>query len=151
MGSDFTRRRPSLMPIFTVDNDRRRLDLEGIIKKLRTVTTAVQILPFIYCTLYILSVVIYFFGSDTASSICDTLLYVSPITIASFLVLSSVLRLCKWHKTACVIPLIPICQHIALEDGMDPFGEPFAYLGGNISREISDIICVLSCPHYSGS
>lgn len=97
------------MPIFTVDKDRRRLDLEGIIKKLRTVTTAVQILPFIYCTLYILSVVIYFFGSDTASSICDTLLYVSPITIASFLVLSSVLRLCKWHKTACVIPLIPNC------------------------------------------
>lgn len=47
--------------------------------------------------------------------------------------------------------IIHICQHVALEDGMDPFGEPFAYLGGNISREISDIICVLSCPHCSGS
>ncbi len=46
--------------------------------------------------------------------------------------------------------IIHICQHIALEDGMDPLGEPFAYLGGDISREISDIVCELSCPHCSG-
>ena len=43
--------------------------------------------------------------------------------------------------------IIHICQHIAIEDGIDPFGEPFAYLGGDISREISDIVCELSCPH----
>ena len=42
--------------------------------------------------------------------------------------------------------IIHICQHIAIEDGMDPFGEPFAYLGGDISREVSDIVCELSCP-----
>lgn len=46
--------------------------------------------------------------------------------------------------------IIHICQHIAIEEGMDPFGEPFAYLGGHISREISDIVCELSCPHCSG-
>lgn len=45
--------------------------------------------------------------------------------------------------------IIHICQHVALEDGMNPFGEPFAYLGGDISREISDIVCELSCPHCS--
>lgn len=42
--------------------------------------------------------------------------------------------------------IIHICQHIALEDGMDPYGEEMAYLGGHISREISDIVCELSCP-----
>lgn len=47
--------------------------------------------------------------------------------------------------------IIHICQHVALEDNMDPFGEPFAYLGGDISREISDIVCELSCPHCSGA
>ena len=45
--------------------------------------------------------------------------------------------------------IIHICQHIAIEDGMDPFGEDMAYLGGDISREISDIVCELSCPHCS--
>lgn len=45
--------------------------------------------------------------------------------------------------------IIHIVQHIALEDGIDPFSESFAYLGGDISREISDIVCELSCPHCS--
>lgn len=43
--------------------------------------------------------------------------------------------------------IIHICQHIAIEDGMDPFDEPFAYLGGDIARSVSDIVCELSCPH----
>lgn len=46
--------------------------------------------------------------------------------------------------------IIHICQHIAEEDGLDPFGEEFAYLGGDIAREVSDIVCVLSCPHCRG-
>ena len=43
--------------------------------------------------------------------------------------------------------IIHICQHVALQDGMDPLGEPFAYLGGDIARSVSDIVCELSCPH----
>ena len=43
--------------------------------------------------------------------------------------------------------IMHICQHIAAEDGIDPFSEEFCYLGGDLSREISDIVCELSCPH----
>lgn len=43
--------------------------------------------------------------------------------------------------------IIHICQHIAQEDGWNPFGEPFAYCGGEIARSVSDIVCELSCPH----
>jgi len=43
--------------------------------------------------------------------------------------------------------IIHICQHIAREDGIDPLGESFAYLGGDIAREVSDIVCELSCPN----
>jgi len=42
--------------------------------------------------------------------------------------------------------IVHICQHIAGEDGIDPYGEEFAYLAGDISREVSDIVCELSCP-----
>ena len=42
-----------------------------------------------------------------------------------------------------------IVQHIATEDGMDIYSEDAAYLAGDISREISDIVCELSCPHCS--
>ena len=43
--------------------------------------------------------------------------------------------------------IIHIVQHIGQEDGLDPYGEDVAYLGGNISRMISDIVCELSCQH----
>lgn len=42
--------------------------------------------------------------------------------------------------------IIHICQHMALRDKIDPYGEEFAYLGGDIAREVSDIVCRLSCP-----
>lgn len=45
--------------------------------------------------------------------------------------------------------IIHIVQHIAFEDDMDMFSEDVAYLGGDISRAISDIVCELSCPHCS--
>lgn len=40
-----------------------------------------------------------------------------------------------------------VAMHIAEEDGLDPYSEDLAYLVGDISHEISDIVCELSCPH----
>ena len=45
--------------------------------------------------------------------------------------------------------IIHIVQHIAMEDDLDMYSEKVAYLGGDISRTISDIVCELSCPHCS--
>ena len=87
--------------------DRRTLDLEGLVKKLRYVTLAVQLMPFLYTVPYIISIVASYFLSYDAARIFDTLFYVSPVTVCAFLVLSTLLRLCKWHKTACILPLLP--------------------------------------------
>ena len=95
-------------------NDRKNLDLKGLIKKLRNVTLATQLMPFIYGALYILSMVIYYYGPEYASRVCDTLFYISPIVVIEFLVLSRALRLCKWHKIACCVPLIP--QAVSIVD-----------------------------------
>lgn len=40
-----------------------------------------------------------------------------------------------------------IAQDVAHEDGMDPWGEEFAYLAGDISRSVSSVVCKMSCPH----
>ena len=40
-------------------------------------------------------------------SLLDTLLYVSPIVIFGNLVQSRILELCRWHKAACVLPILP--------------------------------------------
>ena len=43
--------------------------------------------------------------------------------------------------------IVHITQDVAHTEGIDPFGEDFAYLSGDISHEISDIVCEMSCPH----
>lgn len=71
-------------------------------------------MPFIYGVLYIACMVLYLFVPEGWLVALDTLFYVSPTVVVSFLVFSSVLRLCKWHKTACIVPVVP--QGISLVD-----------------------------------
>ena len=40
-----------------------------------------------------------------------------------------------------------IAQDIATTDDLNLAGEDIAYLAGDISRSISDIVCEMSCPH----
>ena len=40
-----------------------------------------------------------------------------------------------------------VAMHIAEEDGIDPYSEDLAYLIGDISHDISYVVCELSCPH----
>ena len=87
--------------------DRPHLDLEGLVKTLRYVTAAVQILPFVYTVLYLVALGIALFASEDVVRISDSLFYVSPVTILAFLILSRLLHLCVLHKTACILPLLP--------------------------------------------
>lgn len=43
--------------------------------------------------------------------------------------------------------IVHLAQHIASEDQIDPLSEKFAYLCGDISALVSDIVCKMSCPH----
>lgn len=43
-----------------------------------------------------------------------------------------------------------VALHIAQEDKIDPYSEELAYLIGDITQGVSDIVCELSCPHCSG-
>lgn len=98
-----------------MDNrDQRAADLKFLVNTLRRVTTAVQVLPFIYSAISIVILSCYNLISEDAQYNIDMLFYISPVTIVAFLLLSKLLHLCKWHKTACIIPAIP--QVVSLVD-----------------------------------
>lgn len=94
--------------------DQRVDKIKYLVDKLRYITLCVQILPFIYTGLYLMTMVLYLFVPESVCSILDTLFYVSPVVILGFLAESRILKLCKWHKTACILPLFP--QAIVLTD-----------------------------------
>lgn len=51
--------------------------------------------------------ILYLYADETVMTILDTLLYVSPVIVIQFLILSKILRLCRWHKLACILPVFP--------------------------------------------
>lgn len=93
--------------------DQLRLNLKGLIEKLRTVTLAVQLMPFIYDSCYLVVLALYLFADEKTLEVLDTLFYVSPVMVIHFLILSRLLKLCKWHKMACALPVIPQASVLA--------------------------------------
>lgn len=83
-----------------------------LIETLRTITFAVQIIPFVYTVLYMLSICVALSGSPTAQRIADVVFYVSPVFIGALLIYSHILHLCVWHRTACLLPAIPMAVSI---------------------------------------
>lgn len=90
-----------------VVEDQRRLKLEGLIKRLRSVTLAVQTMPFVYDFLFIITMALYMVAGESTIRFLDMFFYVSPTVAIQFLILSRLLNLCKWHKAACLLPITP--------------------------------------------
>lgn len=93
--------------------------IEYVITKLRYVTTAVQIMPFVYTALYILTLFLYALCPEPVLWVLDTLFYTSPTVAVGFLILSHILKLCYWHKCACILPVVP--QVFVFADYLSPF------------------------------
>lgn len=74
---------------------------------LRRITYTVQLAPFIYSGILLVMLPLYFFASDTVLDLVDSIAYTSPTVMVIFLIESRILRLCKWHRAACLMPLIP--------------------------------------------
>lgn len=78
-----------------------------IISKLRSITRMVQLSPFVYAFFYTALLGLYPLTSYDTAKVLDALFYISPTVIIINLIESKILKLCKWHKTACLLPLIP--------------------------------------------
>ena len=81
--------------------------VKRLILTLRSITLAVQIAPFVFASLFILDFALCSVASESVQEVFDRLFYTSPLVVATNLFHSRVLHLCKWHKTACLIPMLP--------------------------------------------
>lgn len=91
----------------------RKLEAESskrvtdLITILRRITLAVQVFPFIYTAIFIILFAAYSFCNGVMLDIIDYLSFVSPIVVVAHIVYSRMLKMCRWHRWACAIPLIP--------------------------------------------
>ena len=68
---------------------------------------AVQVFPFVYTVLFVFLFGAYSIGGGVLLDVIDYLSFVSPIVIVAHLVYSKMLMMCRWHRIACCLPLIP--------------------------------------------
>ncbi len=52
----------------------------------------------------------------------------------------------EWVNTT-VHEIIHVAIAVSADAGIDPYTESFAYLVGDITEQVADIICLLSCDH----
>ena len=86
--------------------------ITNLIHTLRYITITVQFAPFIYSILYIISLIVSLSGNIVAQRLFDSAFYVSPFFVGVHLVYSKILRLCIWHKTACILPMLPVAASL---------------------------------------
>ena len=83
-------------------------DILAIVQILRRTTALVKWFPFVYTFIFIGTMCSYYWISEDVASTLDTMLYTSPLFMIFVLILSRILKLCKWHKLQCCLPLYPI-------------------------------------------
>jgi hypothetical protein len=83
-------------------------DILALISILRKVTKIVKIYPFVYAVLYALCMIGYLLCSDKVAIVLDQLFYTSPIVVSCNILLSYSLKLCKWHRLQCLLPMFPL-------------------------------------------
>ena len=71
---------------------------------MRRVTRLVQLAPFVYLAFYSVYLILGCFVPDDMVCLADGLLFSSPLATTAMLLLSRMLKLCRWHKAACLIP-----------------------------------------------
>lgn len=83
-------------------------DILALVRILRKVATIVKIYPFVYAVLYALCMIGYLVCDDIVSVMLDQLFYTSPIVVSCNILLSYSLKLCKWHRLQCLLPMFPL-------------------------------------------
>lgn len=114
-------------------------DILALVNILRKVTVIVKICPFIYTVLYALCMFGYLSMSESVATILDQLFYTSPIVVVNNLVLSRSLKLCKWHRLECILPIIPL-----LPLAIDSYICPLNNVAVGVNTAIMTMLCIAS-------
>lgn len=87
-------------------NPVQRSAADRLVAVLRRVTRTAQLLPFAYLAVYAFMLLTESFLPEGVYCIVDDIACVSPLSVGAMLTASHILRLCVWHRAACVFPML---------------------------------------------
>ena len=87
-----------------MDSQDQRSAVERLVVVLRKCTRAVRSIPFIYLAFFSLYMISFSFIPEWMYGVVDSFSAGNPLMVVFFLCSSRILKLCNWHKVACLIP-----------------------------------------------
>lgn len=120
-----------------------------LVSILKRVTRFVQVVPFVYLALYGLVLLTDSAGWCIPAGVIDSVMYVSPVVAAGVFPLSMVLRLCNWHKAACLMPYASRLENIVDQYIYQFSGQEAAIINAALAAAV--IIFLIICNrHFYG-
>ena len=89
-----------------MDSQDQRSAVSFVLSVLRKITRAAKFLPFLYLAVFGLVSICEVWTAEAGNELINTLLYIPPPVVFLSLALSKILKLCIWHKTACLFPML---------------------------------------------
>lgn len=87
-----------------MEHQDQRSGVEFLVDVLRRGTRTVKFAPFAYLVFYGVYLISEFWIPDIVSSLLDRAAYVPPFVMVAMLSVSKMLKLCRWHRAACLLP-----------------------------------------------
>lgn len=81
--------------------------LRLILSVVRKTTRAIKLFPFLYIVLYLILLPFMAFGDIDMTEEISSMIYMSLVAIIFLVYLSYCVKLCKWHRLQCILPIIP--------------------------------------------
>lgn len=114
-------------------------NLKVVLNVTRKTTKAIKVFPFLYALfLLVISPIIVYLDFDIAT-IVNELFFVSPLFIGFLILLSYFVKLCKWHRLQCVLPILP-----QITDWIDTNVHEFSYMAATLNLIAFIVILILT-------
>lgn len=81
--------------------------LKYILAIIRRTTKIIKVFPFLYIVLFLVVMPIECYAEYSVDISLSYLFFESPLMIAFLILLSYTVKLCKWHRLQCALPLLP--------------------------------------------
>lgn len=99
-------------------------NLKVILAVVRKTTIAIKVFPFLYMVLFLILMPLMAFGSIEMTEDISGLIYMPLVMIIFLVYLSYCVKLCKWHRLQCILPIIPQIV-VFIDENIFEFGESF--------------------------
>lgn len=112
--------------------------VKSLILLFRKITRFVQLTPFAFLFLYALSSLLRIVSTEILDSFIDVVFYTSPAVTISMLFLSRFMKLCRYHKIACLLP-----SSTKMLDAIDNYVMTFTWNELAILYSLFGVFCIL--------